>query len=280
MIIYIDVLIIVNFVITYFTLISAAIVSGYTYSRSRVVVSSAIGAFFCLYIFVQSNSFFVDTAVKVTSLLLCSLMAYWQGKIKGYFIQTVCFAGLNIMVTGAVMALSVKSRMIYSNNMFYYMDINPLILVTASVFIYAAAVGFSALKEQFSADKMYMMNVEFKDFSLENINAFYDSGLKIKDIVSNKDVLLISFENVRDKLPEKLNTDIYKFLKEEYTDIKTNFVPVFFNTISGDGMMPALKAEKIKLEQKEIRNILVAFVDNGFGENITAIFGTDIKKQI
>ena len=91
MIIYIDVLIVVNFVITYFILISAAIVSGYTYSRIRVIVSAAIGAIFCLYILEQSNSVFVDTAVKVSSLLLCSLIAYWQGKIKGYFIQCKLF---------------------------------------------------------------------------------------------------------------------------------------------------------------------------------------------
>ena len=82
------------------------------------------------------------------------------------------------------------------------------------------------------------------------------------------------------KLPEMLKNDVYNFLKGKYTDVKTVFVPVFFNTITGEGIIPSLKAEKIIIEGTVINNVLIGFVNNKLSENVTAIFGTDIKKQL
>lgn len=280
MVVYIDILIVVNFVITYFMLVTSSIISGYTYSRKRVVVSSMIGAFFCIYIFVNSKNLPADIAVKLLSLALCSLVAYWNGKLKNYFIQTIYFVILNILITGVFITLSEKTRIVYQQNMFYYMNINPVVLVIASAVIYGAATLLTVVKEQVGASQTYKADIFFKDFKMESISAYYDSGMKIKDVVSNKDIIMISFEKTRDKIPQRMNEDICNFFQGKYDKVNASITPVFFNTVSGGGMVPAIKPDKVVIEEKEIKNILIAFVQNNFSENVTAIFGADIKKQI
>lgn len=280
LIVYVDVLIIVNFIVTYFLLVASAVFSGYTYSRTRVFISAVLGALACLYIFVPNDSLFTDISVKTLSLAVCSIVAFWKGKLKNYLLHTICFVVLNVLITGVVLSIAEKSRIIYQNNMFWYIDINPVVLVTASVFIYITAVLLSSARESIGAAAVLMADIFFDNFKFENITAFYDSGLKIKDVVSNKDIVLVSYEKTKEKMPETVSNDIKDFFREKYTDIKTAFVPVFFNTISGSGMIPAVRAEKIEIKNREIKNVLVAFVQDDFSENVTMIYGTGIKKQI
>jgi len=53
-----------------------------------------------------------------------------------------------------------------------------------------------------------------------------------------------------------------------------------FTTLSGNGMLPALKGQYIMVENKRIDNILIAFTKDTLTENIDAIFGAGIKRQL
>ena len=76
-----------------------------------------------------------------------------------------------------------------------------------------------------------------------------------------------------------LKNNIYYFFKGSYNNVVGGFIPVFFSTLSGNGMIPAVKSEYILIENKRIENILIAFTESDLGENVTALFGTDIRKQ-
>jgi len=280
LIIYVDVLFIVNLVITYFLLIASALISGYAYSRKRIVCAAVLGALCCLYIFVQTDNLFTDIAVKILSLVLCSSMAIGIKNIKKFLIQMLCFVLFNSMLMGVIMLLSVKSAAVYHKNLFFYIDINPVILVLMSVVIYLTIFVFSFIKDETTAQGVTYIDIVLDECVLKNIAAFYDSGCKVRDIVSNRDIVIVSFEDVHGCLPLKLKNDIDCFFSENFKDIKTCFVPVFFNTVLGDGMIPAIKSKEVKFADKTINDVLIAFVKGKLSENVTAIFGTSIKRQL
>lgn len=280
MIVYIDVLLVINFLITYFLLICSAVLTGYTYSRKRILISSFVGALSCLYIFVQFKNVVLDIMVKSGVLLICSLIAFGRTNLKKLIVQSSCFVLMNVLLTGLVISISVYSPMIYHKNMFFYININPVILTITTLAVYLAAIIFSFIKDKISSDEIYIMNIFFKDFNITEIGAFYDSGLRMKDIISNKDIVLVSFEKVDAVIPQYLKADINNFFNEKYTDIKTMFVPLFFNTVSGEGVVPAVKAEKIIINDVIIENVLIGFVKNNLSENVDAVFGNGIKRQI
>lgn len=280
MIVYADVLIVVNLLITYFLLIASSVITGYTYSRKRIITASSLGGIFCLYIFIQSENAYIDLAVKIISLILCSMIAFGKRNIKKLMIQTICFVMMNMLIMGLMIFLSLQSNMIYHNNMFFYLNINPVIMVISSLIIYFFVTACSMIKERIYPQKTYKAEIFFKNFTISGISAFYDSGFKVKDIISNKDVMFISIVKISDKIPLEIKKDIYNFLDGKYKEVQTIFVPVFFKTITGEGVVPAIKAEKLILENVKLENILIGFINNDLSENVTAIFGTDIKRML
>lgn len=280
MVVYVDVLLVTNFLISYFLLLAASVMSGYTYNRKRIIISAAAGAVFCLYIFMDGLNFIADFFIKLVSLVICSVIAFGIKDKRKTAIQSVCFALLNMLLTGAVAAVSHKSSVVYHNNMFFYFGINPVMLVTASAVIYLLILFFELVKEKISPQKLYSIDIVFKDFKIKDVSAFYDSGFKVKDIIANKDVVALSFEKVKSMVPAEIKDSIICFFSSDYTSAGCQFTPVFFNTLAGGGMMPALKAEYISYGEKRVHNILVAFTENELSENVSAIFGTDIKNQL
>lgn len=280
MIIYVDVLFAVNLIITYFLLLASALLTGYTYNRKRIIISAITGACFCFYIFVQNEILIIDFAVKLASLLICSIAAFGISNKKKFVVQMLCFVLLNALLTGVVAMLSLKSETVYHKNMFYYFNINPVMLVVFSLVIYLIVLAFSYIKEEITPNNTYCLNIVFEDFEIEKLSAFYDSGCKVKDWVSNKDIMLVSFAKTEDKIPQKLKSDLINFFKEDFKNIRTAFTPVFFSTVSGQEMVPAIKPKYLKYKEKTIENVLIAFVKSEFGENVEAVFGTGIKKQL
>ncbi len=279
-IIYADVLFVVNFIITYFLLLTSAILTGDTYSRKRIIISSAIGAMFCFYIFAKIQNFIIDLLIKISSLLICAFIAFDFKKKKSFFMQMFCFVLLNGLLTGIVTVISQKSSLVYQDNLFFYLNINPVILVVSSAVIYITISIFSNFKEQISPQSIYMIDIIFKDFIINDVSAFYDSGCKVKDLVSNNDVIILNVKNQINKIPQYINNDINCFLKGKYDNLQTTFIPVFYSTISGKGMLPAIKAEKVIFNGTEVKNIVIAFAETNFSDDISAIFGSNIKRQL
>ena len=280
LILYIDVLLVTNFIISYFLFMASSVVSGYTFNRIRVLTASAFGALFCLFIFLRTDSVILSVSIKIMTLIICSATAFgWQNK-RGFAIQTLWYIALNMLVTGAVILLSIKNSMVLENNMFFYFDINPVLMVVSSVVIYLFILVFELVKERVSPKRLYNIKLVFSDFKVESITAFYDSGFKVKDIVANKDVIIASYPKLKNFIPENISANIVNFLDGNYALVEYAFVPVFFKTVSGGGMLPAIKAEYIETENRKIKNILVAFTKNELSENVCAIFGDDIKKQL
>lgn len=280
MIIYVDILLAVNFVITYLTLVSSAVISGLTYSRKRIIISSAAGALFCLYIFFPNENYIINISVKLLSLTVCVLIAFYNHNRKNFIIQSVVFVFLNTAVGGLSLALSFKSSIVYEENTFFYFNINPVLLIFSSCIIYIFIMIFQCIKEKITPASTHFIDIKFKDFSILKIPSFYDTGFKVKDIVSNKDVLLLSLDRVKNSIPKNILNEIEKFFVQQYSCNSVKITPVFFNTISGEGVLPAIKTEYIILDGKKISNVLVAFTKNQLSENVYAVFGYDIKKQL
>lgn len=280
MVIYADVLLIINFIISYFLLLASSVVSGYTYNRKRIVFSAVFGAVSCLYIFFSFENVLLDLSVKILSLIICASIAFGVTDKKKFIIQTLTYVLLNALLTGVIAALSLKSSAVYHNNMFFYIDVNPVFLVVISAFIYGILLLIELVADKTSAHKCFAVDIVFKDFKLTDISAFYDSGFKLKDIISNKDVIIVSYKKIENCLPGEVCDDVKKFFMQKYDEVKCLFVPVIFNTLTGEGIMPSLKAEYIRINGKKIDNILVAFTASELTENVDAIFGLSVRRQI
>lgn len=76
MIVYVDVLIVVNFIVNYFLLLGASSASGRSINRIRIIFSAIFGALSSLIIFFPMLGVFENTLYKLATALIMIRIAY------------------------------------------------------------------------------------------------------------------------------------------------------------------------------------------------------------
>ena len=104
------------------------------------------------------------------------------------------------------------------------------------------------------------------------------------DILGGKAVLLVDYETVKPLLNDTQRENIDNFFKSKDVDARTIITPVFYSTINGNGVLPAIKPDKILILHNnkfcEVKNILVALVKDELSEDVQTIYGKEIQEML
>lgn len=277
--VYIDILIVVNIIINYILIRLACIVSGSVADFKRKIISSVTGAFFSMAIFFELSDL-SSVLLKIISVLLCGSISFGYGNRRFFLKNLFSLIAVNVIFSGFVMLLADKSTFVYFNNYMYYFNINPVMLVLCIFALYiiisAGELLFSTPKEQVYDFVIEMNGQEY------NLTGFYDTGFGIKDIINDRAVIMCSFDTIKDMASPHMLKEIYSFFtKGEYQSC--DIFPLFYGDISGKGMLPAIKAEKVYIEKNgkrtEIKNTAIAVCRQNLSDEYQIIFGKQIMKR-
>ena len=271
--VYLDMLILINTIINYFLLKAACCIAGTVYSTRRIVLAAFAGALFSMVIFVDL-SVYSAFLLKLLAAVICTCISVGFKSIIYFIRNTVCVIAVNMTFTGVLIFLSSENNFVYENNLFYYININPVLLVVCVSGMYRLISMYELFIGNRNKVSLFEFEIYFRQSHMK-INAFYDTGFKVKDIISRRAVMLCSFRRVRENLPQDLSEEISDFING-ITDRTTNIIPVFYTDISTHGILPALRPDKVIYKNKEIENTLIAFTDAEFEEDIQIIFGKEI----
>ncbi len=273
--VYIDVLIAVNTIINYFLLKICAILSGAGTNTKRMIISSFTGSLFSLFIFCDLK-LLLSLAIKLLSVVICAAIAFGI-KSKKYFIKNViCLGFINCLVTGFINLFLSDSNYIYINNIFYYININPVMLVIAITFVYFSLYLYDLFFDINARQREITIGI-YIDKSFLKLNGFYDTGFKVKDIIGGRAVMLVAFPEVENHIGENLKNKLSSFFAGNINTGK--IIPVFYSDVSGGGILPGVKPDKVIYKNKELENILIAFCNKSLGNNVRMIFGKDIYNK-
>ncbi len=276
MIIYIDVLIITNFIINYFLLKITQVFSSSLYTKKRIILSSFIGSFFSLIVLFDLQSYFISLIIKLISLILSVFIAF--GFInRYYFIKNILSLMLSNFILYGVIGFIKNNNILILKNTIIYLNINPVLLVFCIIFIFVVISVFNIAFNEKISDEDIKLNINFEKGEII-LNTFYDTGFKIKDIINNKSIILVKFSKVKDLLSKDDSIEIEKFFKTRDTSLI--ITPIFYSTINGDGILPAIKPKEIKIihnkKNKNLKNCLIALSKDDFSFEKDAIIGKEI----
>ncbi len=280
MVVYVDVLIIINFIINYFLLKITQIFSLTQYNKKRLILSALIGAIFSLGIFLNINSLFFTLLIKLISLCLCVILAFGYINKYYFFKNILAFLLANFLLIGFLIFLQ-DNAVIYLKNYMIYFNINPLLLIFSIIFVFTIINIFNIFfRENLKVDDLkatiFINNTSFK------VKAFYDTGFKIKDIINNKSVMLIDYNFAKEFLGTQVNNDITAFFLHGESRGNTKITPIFYSTINGEGLLPAIKIDKMILSdekrQGQVKNVLLAFSKEDLSNEVQLILGKEILR--
>ncbi|PWL72302.1 MAG: hypothetical protein DBY25_03195 [Clostridiales bacterium] len=250
-VIYLDVLIAVNLFVTYFLLLSTALLLHQKPKRWRMVLGALLGGASSLMIFLEQLPWFIPALLKVALGIMLVLVAFpWHG--KGVFIKTAAlFIAVNFIFAGVMMALwfFVAPVDMYYRNGVVYFNISALTLAVSTVAAYLAVRFIGWILDRRvpkNAIRTVSITLNGKEVLL---NAFDDSGNRLTDPFTGTPVIICEYGAVKTLLPELLQpyfsgTGELPPLSEEWAR-RIRVIP--YHVVGSDGVMRCFSPDRFQV---------------------------------
>ncbi len=259
--IYVDVLICVNIFINYFLLLSVSKILNLTLIRKKLILSALVGAIYSLIILLPPVSWILSLFIKLVMSASIVILAFRWISLKLFLKTFLTFYGVNFLFGGIIFFIwyFVTPNRIFINNDMIYLNLSPLFLVLATFASYLAIrlihkiVGRQDILAQTNCDVL----IEFEGKSII-LKAKVDTGNTLKEPFSGLPVIVAQCQFVETILPAQLKEYLCvrsansepKVMQSHSLPWLTGFRLIPFKTISGDGLLPAFKATRIKVLSK------------------------------
>lgn len=259
--IYLDVLFLVNYVFDLVLLISVNYILRRGARLGRLLFGGLVGSLTMLLAFIDMGSvilFLFKLGVSFLMLIAC----FGFKDIRYFFKNVIYFYLVSMLMGGGIYFLN--SQFNYSNNGLAFSISEEKVnygFILALVFIiyYIFMKAFKALKNNYSNYHQGIIYFNDEDFIL--VNAFLDTGNKLRDPYSNKSIILVH----EDLIGERSDNILY--------------VP--FNSLNNHGLLKCYKGKKIIIDGKENDNFLVGVSqENFFLDGINCIINTDVMEGL
>ena len=201
MTVYADILMLVNFVVDYFLILIACRFLHNKPRLWRMLLGSATGGIFSLYIFLPQSNFFVQSLVYVLMCAVLCLVTFGFGDIKSFFRNVAVLFAVNFAYSGAMIAiwLIFKPYGMVINNSVVYFDISPIFLILFSVIGYFVVVLLRKLLKKTFAQDTYCDVTVCCGNNVLKLCGIVDTGNSLTDVFGVSQILITEQEIV-DKL--------------------------------------------------------------------------------
>ena len=236
MIIYIDLLIIINFLFDFLLLLTVNIALK-RYSKIRkLILASLFGELTLLSLFSPISSRFL-TILKIIMGIIMVLIAFGYKNIKYTLYNALYLYMTSVILGGFVYFLNIEFK-----NMNYL-----IILSIAPLILYVFIKSIKVLKE--IKNYYYKVSILFENnFKLE-ITGFLDTGNKLVDPITNKPIILINKKKIKGCI--HIRSPMY--------------VP--YNSLNHHGLLECIKPKYISINDKKLTNYLIGLSEESFKLN-------------
>lgn len=277
MIVYIDVLIVVNIYITYFTLRAAAGMLHTQLRISRLAAASVMGGITALAA-LADIPVLMSLLVKCLLTVLVVLIGFGADKPGITMLRSFICIAVSMLICGAAALIHefAHTDFVFSANGYPYLDISALVLVISSAVIY----GVLSLWRRFTdspADSGRIPLTVTSGGSTVTLSAIADSGNFLRDFLTGRPVILCRTEAAASILPRNVRA----YLNGD-TDDMTGIRLIPMTTAAGQSLAAAFRPDSMTAEtphgRKRLDALLAVSPDALKNEDFDALINTKLLK--
>ncbi|MBU3805670.1 MAG: sigma-E processing peptidase SpoIIGA [Candidatus Fournierella pullistercoris] len=250
-VIYLDVLLIVNFLIAYLLLRATSLLCASPARASRCMGGAALAALFTLSLLAPTMPLLLGILYKAgTAFAVCRIafgFRSWRLSLQ----QMFCFFVLNLLLAGGVLWAAENAPIsgMQSNNFSVYLPLSPTLIVACAAGVYLVLRVFVWLFGRPSShQRMLTLQLHTPPYSPILVQALVDSGFLLQDPLTGKPALMIHYPYGKGLIPPDLQPFVQDFLQGGNAvppaDCKLRLIPCA--TATGTRTLPAL--EGVQLE--------------------------------
>ena len=278
-VIYIDILLLLNFYVTYFLIVGLCCFLHRKISLHRRLLGSLVGTVSSLMIFLPPLPLIVNIAGKAVVSLLITLISLGFGSIKAFIKNSALFFVVNCVYAGIMLALwllCAPMGMMYNNGA-AYLNIPFWAVIMSTLISYIILLVIRRiLDSKTDLDKNYLLEIETAAGNV-TLDAIPDSGNKLTDFLTGLPVVFCDINKCADLCPKEIFIYLSDLNREYVSMHKVRLLPC--STVSGDTVAVCFKPDKLFIvdgkNKKEI-NALVGFTKKGLNGNFGAIFNPNL----
>lgn len=284
--IFVDVLLVTNYIINMLLITCAGKISGRSLKRRRIVAAALLGAATSLTIFLPFMSFFMSALIKLAASSAIVLTAFPYTTATGFFKQLFLFFIVSFFFAGVMLGIWLMftpKGMTYYNGVVYF-DISPFLLIatTAVAYILIWLYGrFARGKNPERAIYKVTICINGKTAKLEGL---LDTGNHLTEPFSGTPVVVCEAAKLYNILPADFinavisnsiyNAELYSF------GIRVRMIP--YSNVGGSSVMAAVKADYIRIEKKseicKVEQVYIGLSPECIGdETYSMLLNPDLK---
>lgn len=223
MVVYADILVLVNFAADYFLLL---LTSKLLHKKTRVlrlIGAAGLGGIFSLGIFLPQTHFLIEIIMHI---LMCSAMclaAFKTRNFKDFLRNTVYLFCVNLIYSGAMIAVwyLFKPNGMVINNSVVYFNISPVFLIIFSIIGYfCVSVIRRIIEKSFPQNTECEVTVHCFDKDLK-LFGIADTGNSLKDAFGMSEIFIVGKDTADTLLGNDKNNE---FCKPRYRAVPLNTV--------------------------------------------------------
>lgn len=246
MIVYADVLLIVNLFVNYALLLCASMIMKKHTQRLRILLGASIGAFYGLIIFLPDLPGVVEFALRIAATALIVLGTFGYKNPASFLRSFFTFFAVSFAFGGIMLVLWVTVApmgMVYNNGAVYF-DIDLAVLAVSTVVSFAVVsliVHFTSRRAP--RDSVALVKIGYKGKEAK-LTALVDTGNSLCETFSGFPVVLGEAESLEKIIPDVVR----EFVNGEDVSSSSEMRLVMHKTVSGTGFLPAFRPDYIEVK--------------------------------
>ena len=283
-VVYLDVLLVTNFLAGYFLLRAAAKLAGAACPPARALAGAGVAAASTLILLAPALPGPLSLLYKLGSAALVTLAAFgWHGA-RNFLRAGLWFFLLNLGLAGLCLLGAARGGMdgMRVHNLTVYVDLSPLTLVLAVLGMYLALRLILLLFGPPADGEPWRLWLELAGGARLEAQALYDTGFFLRDPLGGRQTLLVSWPAVKGQLGAAWNAWLEAYFRGDILppppEAALRLVPCA--GAAGSRALPGFLAGNVRLEcgQRTLlaRNVTVVFAPEPLrGGQFQALFGRE-----
>lgn len=274
MIVYADILIVLNLIVDYFLLLAVSKILRIKYKFLRLLLAAIEGGIFSLYIYLPQSFAVTEFALRVIICFVMILTAFGFRSLKDFLKVSGLYFGITCLYAGIMTAFwkIFRPQGMIINNSVVYFDISAITLIVCTVIFYFL---FTALSKIFESNGKFAKKCKVIVTAQEKhteFSAIVDTGNSVNDVLGMGEVI-IADKTVAVNLFGDIDINGNPSLKSRY-----RVIPLA--TVSGDDMLEGFRCDSacVTLENQtvKIKNPILAVSKTTFDSSYSGIINPKI----
>ena len=249
MVVYVDVLVVTNYVINFFLLRCCARFSGMAQRRLFTILAALAGAAFSLVIFLPPMPMLMQLVLRLAGALLMVLIAYPGQSLAVTFRLLLVLFIAGFLLAGGCLALwfLLGDQVLIWNNGISYFRLKPITLIASTTAVYGMVWLFARVFRSRKGDCLYIVQAE-RNHRIIRFEAKEDTGNSLVEPFSGLPVVVCR-RSVLEGLLEPEERAWLSSLQVAGAEFPKGCRLVYYRSVGGSGVLGAVRPDRLLLCQ-------------------------------